>query len=128
MPIKMLWGNPTKTVLHQIYMETFDLSEWYEAISQTCIMLNQVRHPVNMILDLQAVDHIPMDWIEVLSHSKSNYHVNQSRQVVVVKPAHVRPLKTLLKRSDNIYNMSIVSSRDEARQLLAQSSQAAVAN
>ena len=128
MSIKMLWGDPAKKTLRQIYMQTFDLSEWYEAVSQTCIMLNDVRHSVHMILDLQAVDHIPVDWLEVLSHSKSRYHVNQSQHVMIVKPAHVKPVQTLLNTRDNIYKMTVVTSREEAKQLLAKSAHAAVAN
>lgn len=114
MPVKIVWDDSQETVLRQIFTSSFDLSDWYEAVTQTCQMLNTVYHPVNVILDLSEFDQLPPDLINILNQSKSRYHTHQSAQITVVHPNCVKPMRTLLNNTDILTGSGVVASLDEA--------------
>ena len=99
------------------FISAFDLTEWYEAVSKTCIMLNLVRHPVNIILDMSYFDTLPMEFVDALNSSKPRYHDNQNAQIAVVQHSLMMPMQTLLNDTDMFRGTSVVSSLIEAYQM-----------
>ncbi len=117
MPIQIQWGDPHQASIQITFTSTFDLTEWYEAVSDTCIMLNTVRHPVNIILDMAYFDTLPMQLVDALNSSRARYHDNQYAQIAVVQKPVQMPMQTLLKDTDMLRGTAVVSSLIEAYQM-----------
>ena len=114
MPIHTLWNDTEQRSINIIFTTPFELSDWYQAISQVCNMLNKVQHPVNIILDMSALDYLPMSMIENLNTSKPRYHINQYAQVAIVNKQFVHPMRTLLHDTDLFSGTHVVSTYEEA--------------
>jgi len=117
MPVQIQWGDPQQSSIQITFIASFDLSEWYEAVSKTCIMLNSVRHSVNIILDMSYFDCLPTELIDALNSSRSRYHDNQYAQIAVVQRPVLIPMQTLLNDTDMYHGTAVVSSLIEAYQM-----------
>ena len=118
MPIKIQWGDPQQNTIHTLFSTPFDLNDWYEAITKTCIMLNTVHHPVNIILDMSSFDHLPMTLINALNSSKPRLHNNQEAQILVVQKSLLNPAKILINEADMLRGTAVASSLTNAYQML----------
>lgn len=118
MPILIQWDDPQQSCIYTVLTAPFNLNDWYEAVTETCIMLNSVQHPVNIILDMSIFDHLPMQLIDALNTSKARYHVNQSAQIAVVGTSMVNPMRTLLDNTDMMRGTHVVSSLMDANDIL----------
>lgn len=117
MPVHIQWGDPQKASIQITFISPFDLNDWYDSVTKTCIMLNTVQHSVNIIIDLSYFDSVPMQLIDALNSSKSRYHDNQSAQIAVVQRPVLIPMQTLLNDTDMFHGTAIVSSLIEAYQM-----------
>lgn len=117
MPIQLRWNNTEKTLLHQIFTESFDLDDWYHSVTEVRIMLNELQHPINIMLDLTALDQLPCDWVNIINRYAPHYHAMQAQQVIVVREYHLKPLQVLLNLGDTSNTIQVVSSKHAAKQL-----------
>jgi len=114
----MQWGDPQQSTIHTILSASFDLNDWYEAITELCIMLNSVQHPVNIILDMSSFDHLPMQLIDALNSSKPRIHDNHYAQIIVVQKSLLNPAQILLNDTDMLRGTAVVLSLIDAYQML----------
>lgn len=127
MPIQLRWNNTEKTLLHQIFTDSFDLNDWYQSVTEVRIMLNELQHSINIMLDLTALDQVPCDWVNIINRYVPHYHAMQAQQVVVVRDCHLKPMQVLLNLGDTSNTIQVVSSVDAAKQLFKNTSPVAVA-
>jgi hypothetical protein len=118
MPIQIQWDDPQQSCIYTILTAPFDLNDWYNAVAKTCIMLNSVQHPVNIILDVSLFDHLPMKLIDALNTCKPRYHANQYAQIAIVGERMVIPMQTLLDEAELMQGTAVVSSLVEANRIL----------
>lgn len=118
MPNQIQWGDPQQSTIHTILTAPFNLNSWYEAITETCIMLNSVQHPVNIILDMSSFDHLPMQLINALNSSKPRFHDNHHAQIIVVQKTLRNPAQILLSDTDMLRGTAVALSLVDAYELL----------
>ena len=118
MPIQIQWDDAQQSCIYTVLTAPFDLNDWYEAVAETCTMLNRVQHPVNIILDMSIFDHLPMKLIDALNSSKPRYHANQYAQIAIVGERMVIPMQTLLEETELMQGTAVVSSLVEANEIL----------
>jgi|GEM_PF-2497328 len=120
MPIQLLWSNPQQSSITITINFPHDVREcdWFTAVSQLCVKLNEVNHPVNVIIDMSALNDVPFDIIASINASKPRFHANHGLQVAVVKPSLRRPLSALLRDTTVNTGTAVVSSVKEADDLL----------
>ena len=118
MPIQIQWDDSQQTYIRKVFTAPFDLNDWYEAVTETCIMLNSVQHSVNIILDMSIFDHLPMQFIDALNTSKSRYHINHFAQIAVVQQSLAIPMQRLLDDTDMLQGTHVVSTLETAYQIL----------
>jgi len=120
MPVQLLWNNQQQSSLRIVFPASAQECDWYTAVSQLSIMLNQVKHPVNVILDMSELKQLPFDIIASINASKKRYHKNHGAQVVVLKSSLHRPMNALLRDTSIMTGTKIVGSLNEADQAFRQ--------
>ena len=120
MSIKLLWHNQQQLSIRMSFEKTATVNDWYMGISQLCVMLNEINHPVNVILDMSELDHLSYDIIASINACKPRIHDNHSSQVAIVRPHLQRPMNALLRNNSIITGTWVVTSIEEADEAFAQ--------
>lgn len=118
MPIKTLWNDNTQTTIRMTVPQTVQECDWYTAVSQFCVMLNTVTHPVNLIIDMSDLKALPFDIIASINASRPRFHANHGAQIIVVKKSLGRPLSALLRDSNMMTGSGVATSIEEAQATL----------
>ncbi len=115
MTIKLNWQNQQQ-MIHMVFPQTATVNDWYMGTSKLCPLFNAVNHPVNVIVDLSELNHLPYDIIASLNAGKPRFHTNHAGQIVVVKSHLRRPMNALLRNNTMMTGTQVVTSIDEAYQ------------
>ena len=117
MPIQLLWNNPQQSSITIKFPHDVRECDWFTAVSHLCIKLNEVHHPVNVIIDMSTLNDVPFDIIASINASKPRFHANHGLQVAVMKSSLRRPLSALLRDTDVNTGTAVVTSVEEANNL-----------
>ena len=87
MTINIRWQNEKKTVLLQSYEDLWTLSEYKYATETVYGMLEEVSHPVDLIIDLTQSTTLTADLLTYAERGaklkNANVHNNQRRVMIV---------------------------------------------
>ena len=98
MTINIRWQNEKKTVLLQSYEDLWTLAEYQHATETVYGMLEEVSHPVDLIIDLTLSTTLTADlltYAERGAQLKSEHVHNNQRRVIIVGASLL--LKTIMK-------------------------------
>ncbi len=90
MPINVMWNNDDKTVLSFIYEGKWDLNDFYQALHNGNILLDEVAHSVALVMDVQGSRMIPNGFMGALSNISKKLHPNTGVLIMVGVNAFAR--------------------------------------
>jgi hypothetical protein len=123
MPIRMIWDDNEKTILHHIYEGSITSTEMHAAVDENFEIQKQVKHPVYVITDFTQVTSIGNVLVSMVGQNAEK-KVPQNQYMVILVGANLF-LKTLLRMAQNVApltmkNLKTANTLDDAYQLIEQ--------
>lgn len=84
MSVSVEWNNPDQTVMRFIFEPPWDWSAFHEAVLQSHVLLNQVKHSVVRIFDVREYEHLPTEALEEAKHMQEKLHPYFHPTVIVL--------------------------------------------
>lgn len=120
MPIQVIWDNPEKAVIRQIFEGKWDLNDYHHSLDEIEQLCRQVNHRVHLIGDLTASTGMPPNLFTLMNHVIRL--MQQYWDMVVV--THANPYyKAILKVVEQLspliaYRIRYADSLDEAYSII----------
>ena len=121
MGIILVWDDDAKTILRHIYDGQWTTADLYRAIDESRRLLLEVKHPVDLIIDMRTSADPPPGVLLAYQYADRQKPANQ-RLVVMVQTGTA--MRTMNRITDKIapktaQNRYLVDTMDEAFDLIA---------
>ncbi len=83
MPINVMWKTEAKRVLVFVFQGHWDVNDFYFATEQGNVLLDEVTHSVDMLLDVQNSRSLPSDFMNAIRNVTRKAHPNTGIMVMV---------------------------------------------
>jgi hypothetical protein len=83
MPINVTWKNAAKTILVFSYEGRWDLNDFYQSNEKANFMLDEVDHPVDLVLDVVASRTAPNGLMNAMNNTSRKLHPNTRLMIMV---------------------------------------------
>ncbi|GAB4512452.1 MAG: hypothetical protein OHK0046_11980 [Anaerolineae bacterium] len=82
MGIRVVWDNPEKTTLRQVFSGRWELDDLYQCADKTHRLISSLEHPVHVIMDLTD-SQAPTNMLSAVRYLESRVAPNQGIVVMV---------------------------------------------
>lgn len=122
MPIINSWDNDDRTIIRMEISGTWTWDELSQAVDETTVMVDSVKHIVYGIVDLSQSQHIPGNFIPNVRSLMKKRHPRSGMEVIVGASALLIGLWRVFERVYTIIvrkqDFTFVSTLDEAHTIL----------
>lgn len=98
MPIDIHWADTSKTILCYTFLSCSNWEDFHEANKLCWQMIENAKHPVDIILDVSQVDHIPRNTHIHIPNTLKSTPENLNSIIFVGLNAYTRSVKTAMQR------------------------------
>ncbi len=124
MPIQVVWDNESKTVIRFDFSKQWDWEEFWTAVRQSDTMMTAMPYRVDLIANFEGSASPPLGALG--QFKRAIQEMAPSRSIVLIVPGSLL-IDLLTSTFMRIYptlgrNLTVASSVEEARQILAERS------
>jgi hypothetical protein len=112
------WYNADKTVLLQIYENTWKWEEYISSFEKIARLAGEASYPIGIIADVGGIRHIPARAVTHGSWALRSLPSNVALSVVVTPSASTLALLKMIQTITQYDKIRLAATREEARVLL----------
>jgi hypothetical protein len=83
-PFDFQWDNDEKTVIRYRAAGRWNWNDFYKNVSRSLLWLDEVSHPVDVIIDLRGGDKLPAGAVGHLRSIGAKAHTNSTGRAVIL--------------------------------------------
>lgn len=120
MTISVFWDGDDKTVIRQEVSQKWSIEDFYLSIEQSNTLIETVKHPVHIIIDMSKSHSLPKGFISSLSSIQNKSHSRIDITIIVGANVLITAFSKLFAKlyPNRDLRFYMVSTLDEARKLL----------
>lgn len=120
MPAEVIWDNPEKNILRQIYIDPWTADDWINITYASNKMMDTVDYPVDIIIDGSQVKRIPAKILHAIGKTSLMIHPRQRYSVAIASSTFAHNMFELVKkiRPKAVEHTELVSTLNEAYAIL----------
>jgi hypothetical protein len=122
MNIKLVWDNEEKTILRYVYAKGWNWVDFREAVKEAGVMLDTVKHKVNIIMDFREASMIPSGAITEAQRAFANQRHPNINITVLVGSSFVHRLaevgSKLARTKAGNWELAFTNTLDQAYKLI----------
>lgn len=99
MPINVVWKTEAKMVLVFAFEGRWDVNDFFCATEQGNVLLDEVTHSVDMLLDVQNSRSLPSDFMNAIRNVTRKAHPNTGIMVMVGINTFARAFISLYRKA-----------------------------
>jgi hypothetical protein len=123
MGVEVRWANPEKTAILFVYVHPWSWDDLYVAREMRDFMMDEVDHPVTVIIDLSASKQLPPNVFAGIKKMWEKKHAKSARIILVGTSPLIRSASEVFMRitPGMSSRVRMVATLDDAYSVLSQS-------
>ncbi|MFN8371807.1 MAG: hypothetical protein U0694_02875 [Anaerolineae bacterium] len=121
MAANVKWESEEQKVIVFTFENYWTLDEYYDVLKQSNVMMDQVQHKVNMIIDVRASKSVPSGFMSALRTVSKHPHANSGKVAMIGMSPFIRAfilaVRQVLRKKPEDSWMTIVNNYQEAHDL-----------